>query len=200
MKRITNILIVAMALLITSCSQKNKAVEEYCSCMDNIVSDSLYSANLISLTHINCRDSILSKYDLINDKEFASSFDSLKLVKDKNNEIFTKTYQNVDRILQKYNWDYKDLSSLNWKTYEYRRYLFDGKMFKQELYGMNWGSTNWVLQNTFTGTYKIEKAENENIYVIVSMQDRENDIYKFKKSKKDGFYLDGRRTLWQEDK
>ena len=73
-------------------------------------------------------------------------------------------------------------------------------MFKQELYGMNWGSTNWVLQNTFTGTYKIEKAENENIYVIVSMQDRENDIYKFKKSKKDGFYLDGRRTLWQEDK
>ncbi|HOZ14773.1 MAG TPA: hypothetical protein PK784_08300 [Tenuifilaceae bacterium] len=193
-------LLFVTGLLITSCSKQNKAVDEYCNCMDNNLSDSLNSTSLLSSAHTNCRDSIIKEYDLINDNEFVTSFDSIPKVRNKLNENFLKIYQNVDRILQKYNWDYKDVSSLNWRTYEYRRYLFDGKMFKQEVYGMNWGSTNWNLQNTYTGTYKIEKGENDNIYVVISMQDNENDIYRFRKSKKDGYYLDGRRTLWQEDK
>lgn len=189
-----------LGLLIASCSKQNKVVEEYCNCMDNNLSDSLNSINLLSSTHINCRDSILKKYELINDNEFVASFDSIPKVKNKLDENYLNIYKNVDKILQKYNWDYKDLSSLNWRTYQYVRFIFDGMMVTLKEYGMQWGSMDWHLENTYTGTYKIEKGKNDKIYVIISINEFGNGTYKFGKSKKDGYYLDGKVTLWQEDK
>jgi hypothetical protein len=201
MKSFKNILALAISgLAIFSCSNGNKAIKEYCECMSSVINDSLVSTGLLKERHTICYDSIVAKYKLNEDKEFKNTFDSLKDVKDFRDKIYTKIIKNVDDILQRYNWGYQDLSSLNWQTYEARKYYFDGKMFKQEVYGMQWGSTQWHLKKTWTGTYKIEKANNGKIYVTVSTEPGENDIYLLQKSKKDGYYLDGRRTVWQEQK
>lgn len=192
-------LLSCICLVFSSCSKTNKAVTEYCDCMNSIMTDSLLLPEAINERNKICYDSILNLYNLSGDKEFLSSFDSLNQVKSLRNRTDAKIYQNIDKILQAYNWNYKDMSSLNWKTYEYRVFSFDGKMFKQVLYGMEWGSTNWKVKNSWTGTYRIEK-ESDKIYVTLIDEENKNDIYRFRKSKADGLYLDGRRALWQTGK
>ncbi len=186
--------------LIFSCSKSDKAVSDYCNCMNKVISDSLISTDIVNEQHVICFDSITNKYKLNEDTEFKENFDSLNTIKDLKVNINYKISENIDNILQTYMWEFKDLSSLNYKTYELRRYYFDGKMFKQELYGMNYGIRGWELFKTWTGIYKIEIEKNGSIYVNITFDDNSNDIFKFRKSKKDGFYLDGKRTLWQEKK
>lgn len=199
MKNLLYLLIITL-FVNYSCSKSNKAIEDYCNCMHSIISDSLLSMDIVNKQHTICFDSITNKYKLNDDAEFQESFDSLIAIKDLKININSRISENIDNILQTYMWEFIDVSSLNWRTYELRRYYFDGKIFKQDLYGMQYGSMDWHIEDSWTGIYKVDVENNGRIYIEISFDDNESDIYRFQKSKKDGYYLDGRRTLWQENK
>ena len=182
---------------LSSCSKTNKAVDEYCNCASSILTDSLISVEFLDTIHKNCFDSIIiKKYELNKDNEFITGFDSIQSVKDLRKKINSKISENINNILIKYSFQTVPDIMIN----DARTYLFDGKMFTQILYKMQSLWSGWEEVKRFTGTYKVEVENNGNAYVIISFTGNENDIYKLSKSIKDGYYLKGRRTLWQENK
>lgn len=198
MKKLFLPVVLSSLLLFYSCSKKDKAVEEYCNCMNTIISDSLINDYGVDTLKKQCFDSIIiNKFELGKDADFIEGFDSIEEVKqlvvNRNNQVS----QNISRILE--NYYFQTTVDYGWKVYEYRRYEFDGKMFTQNLYQCG-TSHNWWLENTWTGTYKVENEPNGNVYVYITYSSGKNYIYRLKKSSKDGYYLKGRRTLWQEEK
>jgi len=168
--------------------------------MSSVISDSLIFIEEVNERHLLCFDSVTNKYNLNSDEEFKENFDSLSVIKDLRIKINSQINENVDNILQTYMWEFKDLSTLNYKTYQLRRFYFEGKIAKQELYGMGYGIRGWELSNTWTGTYQIEIAKDGNIYINILYDDNDKGTFRFRKSKKDGYYLSGSKTFWQENK
>lgn len=193
--------IILSCLLLSSysCSKKGEAITEYSNCMNSILNDSLITTPDISVLKKQCFDSIIiEKYELEENAEFIGSFDSIEEVKNiviSRNAIITK---NIDQILQKYNFKTEPKLYRDWSG-SYRTYAFDGKMFTQILYEIPYGGRYSETQR-WTGTYKIEIEQNGKAYITINFGDRDNDIYQLMKSSKNGYYLKGRRTLWQEEK
>ncbi|MDY0281902.1 MAG: hypothetical protein RBR35_15235 [Salinivirgaceae bacterium] len=195
------IVLSSFLLFFNSCSNTEEAVAEYCNCMNTILNDSLIEASNIEELKKECYDSlIINKFELGDNTDFIANFDSIQEVKDvvvKRNSTIIK---NVDKILQTFYFDTSpDIISMNNWTAYYRRYIFDGKMFKQYYYEKPYGGS-YGIADKWTGTYKIEVEPNGKAYITITFENRENDIYELKKSTKDGYYLDGRRRLWQENK
>ena len=190
--------LIAISLLtgfLCSCSKKNKAVQEYCDCVSSSLNDSLIATAPIESVQKKCYDSIVQKkYDLTKDLEFVNGFDSVQNVKNIKKTITSKISKNIGDILIKYSWQTVPDIFGN----ETRTYLFDGKMFTQILYKIQFYGSGWVENQRWTGTYKVEVESNGSAYITISMGDNESDIYKLQKSQKDGYCLKGRRTLWQE--
>lgn len=196
-KIIFGIVLSSFLLFFNSCSNKGEAVAEYCNCMNAVLNDSLIDASNIVELKKECYDSlIIKKYELGKEAEFIANFDSIQEVKDVVIKRNSQIVKNIDEILQAYNFETVPDVMNN----EARRYIFDGKMFTQILYQMRSIYSGWDESERWTGTYKVEVEPNGKAYVTISFEDRENDIYQLKKSSKDGYYLKGRRTLWQKDK
>ncbi|MFA6057524.1 MAG: hypothetical protein WC756_04950 [Taibaiella sp.] len=74
---------------------------------------------------------------------------------------------------------------------------FDGKMF---IYVIRDVQDGYVREDgRYTGTYKIEKGENNNYYVTIT-RNNENVMFLFTKNEKDGYYLKGEINLWHQSK
>ncbi len=195
MKKVFFGVVLSSLILLVSCSNEGKAVDEYCNCMNTILNDSLIDASNINELNKSCYDSIIiNKYKMEEDAEFIAKFDSIQEVKDVVVKRKSTIIKNVDKILQSYSFEYEDILGN-----EKRAYLFDGKMFTQILYQIQYFGAGWSESKRWTGTYKTEVEPNGKAYVTISMNG-ENDIYQLRKSSKDGYNLKGRRTLWQEDK
>jgi len=167
--------------------------------MNTFLNDSLIDASNIEELKKECYDSlIINKYKLGDESEFIASFDSLQEVKDLTVKRNSTIIKNADKILQTYN--FNTGTFVEGRVWGSRVFKFDGKMITHIAFQMKNMSIGWTEEMRWTGTYKIEVEPNGKTYVTISFPELENDIYQLMKSSKDGYYLKGRRTLWQEEK
>ena len=205
MKKILFYIGISMFLftILTSCSKQNKAINEYCDCVNKAVNDSLISSESLDSVKKNCFETIIkTKYELTNDDKFVSEFESKKMIKDLLETINNKISKNIKSILSKNKWQSNtEGNSIFWQ----RRVLtFDGKMFTQTIYRIfNIFTGSWNEYKKYTGTYTIEKDENGLIYItlIYDGSDEDDGIYqketcKMVKDNKNGYYLDGKRAYF----
>lgn len=177
------IFIVIISSLLISCSKKNQSVNEYCSCLNSALNDSLIAEVDVANIQKKCWDSIIvAKYQLNNDKQFISDFDSLGEIKSLNQDMISQISKNINETLKRYAWLCSD------------RYLdrleFDGKMFTHKTFYV---ITNPVIE---TGTYKTEVEKNGVSYITLTNSENENTIFKLMKNDEGDYYLDGKRTYW----
>ena len=181
-------------VLITSCSNKKKAIDEYCNCMSSIVSDSLLSNDLITITHKKCFDSIIQKYKLNNNNEFLSTFDSVEKVKNLRKTTNTKVIQNIEKLIENRYFDY-----MNFWNNSYVRYEFDGKMVTITAYEMPFIGAGWQEKEKFTGVYKIENENNGKIHITLTSSNH-NSVYEFVKGNKNDYnYLLKEKMIEKKD-
>lgn len=189
-----------LASVIYSCSNKNKAVNEYCNCISTSLTDKMITVDPIVGIQKKCYDSIIvKKYELIKDIKFIAEFDSIQNIKNIKKTINTKILKNISDILVKFSWEYYSPSE------EKRIYSFDGKMVTQDATFYTMQIVPFVQINTtgnerFTGTYKVEVEDNGSAYVSIIWTGDKNDIYKLMKTTENSYYLEGKRTLSQKDK
>ncbi len=191
-----------LSLIIISCggkSQNEAEVKKYCNCVNSILNDSLISMSPIDSMKRICFDSLIVKNEFLKDEtEYLASFDSIQQVKDLNSTLLSNVTENVSKILL--NKAFRSSSDFTVSRNPYVMFdetysicLFDKKMFTFTDYEV---ISSTPSQSSQTGTYKIEISEE--VYITLIDANQKNYLYKLLKSDKDGYYLKGNITLWQE--
>ena len=198
MKKIFYIL--SFSILFISCSNNDKAISEFCNCVEHNLNNNTKVSTYIlpkqfSSINSHCYDSIINKKYKIKNEEFNKILNENKDVKNILKKEMDLISTNINKILvnNKFSKVYDA-----WSFHEKERlsiFYFDGSMFKEDV-SFPFGKTKIK-----TGLYEIIIDNNWNPFIKLKYDNGRKKTYAFKfDNEKKKFYLDGDVIHWQVEK
>lgn len=190
MKSFFYYLSIALVLIATaSCSKTEKAIDGYCNCMNEIVSDSLLSSDLIDESHKHCLDSVTERYNLSDNKEFIAELNANEKVVTIRKTIDSTILVNIESYLETHYFRSEPKESFL-ESMKYWKYNLDGNVYSVSIITI-WGDGDISeRKNEYSGKYEITKEKNGKYYVtfIDNNQWADKEIYEFTKVDKTSSY------------
>jgi hypothetical protein len=186
MKKINILLLSAIAIFLFSCGNpQEKAISEYCNCLNSILSDSIYNYEIVNKTEKECYNSlILKNKSLSENKEFIDGFYKNEKINKLQEKITEKITENVQFFLTKFPF----ATNLD-NYYQIHKFIFDGKTVKYSVWQMDLrGSYENGIDSR---TYTVNAEKSGKTYIEMEKPDGKSIIYEFGKNKDNDYYLDG---------